>query len=444
MKVEIIAECSPWGILQYFWPALSDNWSWKPAFGLFYSGRFRKVLLYNKRFWSPLSFLFICIYTIYTYILICLDMQTMDLLTLWAANTLPDYLKGRIPTVLQICRNITLGAREIYVTGLKLTNRLKVQFILSVSIAYSARWFQSSYLKISFPGMKRFFLQRALGKIATEYSKKHRWKTRWFVHRPTPSHPPPPPQKKKKKKLQSQKIFVKTVVFFHQNINEISFYKFSMVHYDYLIERYLCAMALSAFTRHHWQGLPVGFLLLRYSVLFTDESLSLLYLLFISWFICSRRWCIDKLGVFNANIPSMFLDPHLNYGREIGLSPPVKYFYWPFQGGASFVDHFCNTVPRWCFFCRSFFCLVFVMLSCASVYPCLVVTCWERADLLALVCDVSSWSCPFLIGILGQVWCLIVSIIDLCPFCYFIPWLSIHQSNIWSSCTLRHIYFQRK
>ena len=32
------------------------------------------------------------------------------------------------------------------------------------------------------------------------------------------------------------------------------------------------------------QGLPVGFLLLRYSVLCTDESLSLFYLLFIYWF----------------------------------------------------------------------------------------------------------------------------------------------------------------
>ena len=31
-----------------------------------------------------------------------------------------------------------------------------------------------------------------------------------------------------------------------------------------------------------------------------------------------------------------------------------------------------------------YFCLVFAMLSCASVYWCLVVTCWERADLLAL------------------------------------------------------------
>ena len=46
------------------------------------------------------------------------------------------------------------------------------------------------------------------------------------------------------------------------------------------------------------------------------------------------------------------------------------------NGGASFVDHLC------------YFCLVSVMLPCASVYCCLVLTCWERADLLALVCDV--------------------------------------------------------
>ena len=48
MKVESIAECdcSPWCILQYFWPTLSDNWSWKPIFDLFESGHFRQVLLY--------------------------------------------------------------------------------------------------------------------------------------------------------------------------------------------------------------------------------------------------------------------------------------------------------------------------------------------------------------------------------------------------------------
>ena len=27
MKVKSIAECSPWSILQYFWPALTDNQS---------------------------------------------------------------------------------------------------------------------------------------------------------------------------------------------------------------------------------------------------------------------------------------------------------------------------------------------------------------------------------------------------------------------------------
>ena len=32
--------------------------------------------------------------------------------------------------------------------------------------------------------------------------------------------------------------------------------------------------------------------------------------------------------------------------------------------------------------------LVFAMSLCASVYMCFVITCWERADLLALVCGV--------------------------------------------------------
>ena len=30
-----------------------------------------------------------------------------------------------------------------------------------------------------------------------------------------------------------------------------------------------------------------------------------------------------------------------------------------------------------------FFCTMFAMSLCASVYMCFVVTCWERADLLA-------------------------------------------------------------
>ena len=54
-------------------------------------------------------------------------------------------------------------------------------------------------------------------------------------------------------------------------------------------------------------------------------------------------------------------------------------------------------------------CVCFAFVN--SVYMCLVVTYWERADLLALVCGVL---CCFPIVILGQVWYLIVSIPDLC------------------------------
>ena len=48
------------------------------------------------------------------------------------------------------------------------------------------------------------------------------------------------------------------------------------------------------------QGLTVWFLLLRYSVVCSVESLSLFYHLFISWFICTWRWFVDKLGIVHA------------------------------------------------------------------------------------------------------------------------------------------------
>ena len=55
-----------------------------------------------------------------------------------------------------------------------------------------------------------------------------------------------------------------------------------------------------------------------------------------------------------------------------GLSPPVKYF----------TDRSKAAPLLWIFYV---FCLVFAMPVCVSVYMCLAVTCWERADLLALV-----------------------------------------------------------
>ena len=47
--------------------------------------------------------------------------------------------------------------------------------------------------------------------------------------------------------------------------------------------------------------LTVGFLLLRYSVQCTVESLSLFYFLFIACIVCTRGCCIDKLGMLHAN-----------------------------------------------------------------------------------------------------------------------------------------------
>ena len=56
-----------------------------------------------------------------------------------------------------------------------------------------------------------------------------------------------------------------------------------------------------------------------------------------------------------------------------------------------------------------------------------MVTCWERANLLALLC-VMFFFCIFVTfpcGVLGQVWYLIVSIPDLCILPYF------HIGQIW-------------
>ena len=77
---------------------------------------------------------------------------------------------------------------------------------------------------------------------------------------------------------------------------------------------------------------------------------------------------MDTLGVFHANKTSMCLDSHL-------FKPSSKIFLL--------------TVPRRYFFCGSF--VLFMSCVChafTSVHCCLVITCWERADLLALVCDV--------------------------------------------------------
>ena len=107
------------------------------------------------------------------------------------------------------------------------------------------------------------------------------------------------------------------------------------------------------------------------------------YLLFISWFICSTP--TSELRVRLAR----------------HLSPAVKYFYWPFQGGDSFVDQFFI-----CFRARLF---IDALWSPAGI---------ELTSWLSFVmsnCEVVTF--PLVSWV--RVWCLIVSIPDLCPLFYF-------------------------
>ena len=136
------------------------------------------------------------------------------------------------------------------------------------------------------------------------------------------------------------------------------------------------------------QGLIVGFLMLRYFAVCTVESLSLFYLLFISRFVCTRRWYIGKLGIFYPNQTSMCLDPYQNKKlgcyRQTCLSPTVTVLL---------------TIPRRCFFRWLFWWLcfmsVFVVLSCLFL-----VALWEIADLLALLCVIFLCLCHLPICIL--------------------------------------------
>ena len=74
-------------------------------------------------------------------------------------------------------------------------------------------------------------------------------------------------------------------------------------------------------------------------------------------------------------------------------------------------------------------CLYYTAMS----VPCsLAITCWERADLLALLCMM--FPCvlgTFLYGVLGHVWYLIVSILDRCLLLDFDCFLVIMHCISW-------------
>ena len=91
------------------------------------------------------------------------------------------------------------------------------------------------------------------------------------------------------------------------------------------------------------------------------------------------------------------------------FKPSSKIIYWPFQGGAPFVDHLCFFLSCVCY---------------AFVHVCLYVPCghllgkgWPLGSRLwCLTVSLSLSHC-----ILGQAWYLIVSIPDLCTLTYFHP-----------------------
>ena len=104
--------------------------------------------------------------------------------------------------------------------------------------------------------------------------------------------------------------------------------------------------------------------------------------------------------------------------RDTSLSPPVKVFLL--------------TNSRWCFFCGSVLLnlIMFVFVIFLSVRCGLVVTCWERASLLALLYVV--FYCVFVTspcGVVCQEWCVIISIPDFCLLFILYPSSWFGQSN---------------
>ena len=92
---------------------------------------------------------------------------------------------------------------------------------------------------------------------------------------------------------------------------------------------------------------------------------------------------------------------------KTGLSPPVKYF----------TDHSKAVLLLWIFyvFVLSCVCYVFVRVCLYVLYVHLLGKGWPLGSRLWCLL----WVCHFPIGILSQVWYLIVSIPDLCTLTYF-------------------------
>ena len=120
------------------------------------------------------------------------------------------------------------------------------------------------------------------------------------------------------------------------------------------------------------------------------------------------------MGHFVNNILHSFYRDYFGSTSELRVrlaplnrcKPSSKIFYWPFQGGTSFVDLLC--------FCSVLCLLCFVRVCLYVLRGHLLGKGWPLGSRLWCLL----WVCHFPIGILGQVWYLIVSIPDLCNLTY--------------------------
>ena len=94
--------------------------------------------------------------------------------------------------------------------------------------------------------------------------------------------------------------------------------------------------------------------------------------------VFDRYYCITRKLWKNASKSSFlyYFNGAQKHEGFVGLSPLVKYF----------TDRSKAVLLLWIFYAFVLSCVCYVL--CASVYMCFVVTCWERADLFALVCGV--------------------------------------------------------
>ena len=93
--------------------------------------------------------------------------------------------------------------------------------------------------------------------------------------------------------------------------------------------------------------------------------------------------------------------------RETGLSPPVKYFYWPFQGGTFlWIIYVISVLFLLCFRARLF---IDVLWSPAGK--------WLFSWLKFVISNCEVVFLPFVSCV--RCLCLIVSISDICPFLTF-------------------------